>query len=280
MIVVSIIIPTKNSATYLEKCLRSIESQNFKNYEIIIIDNYSNDETLEIAKKYTKRIYQKGPERSAQFNYGAKLARGKYLYFIGSDFILDKNHLENCLQVFKNSEIEAILTFNRSDPTLSFWAKVRNFERNMYQGDRTILASRLMTKSVFEKVGGYNENLVAFEDYELQARLEKMGIGLGEVKTAETHLGEPKSLGEIIKKSFYYGRTSGETIYGNYLKNYPGRAFGQLQPFRLAFLKNFLHLLKHPDLTLGLIIYKIAIYLGALAGFFWSKLKQIPRSEN
>ncbi len=239
MRLVSIIIPTFNSAIYLECCLRSIKNQTFKDFEIIIVDNFSSDKTLEIAKKYSGRIYQRGPERSSQFNYGAKLAKGKYLYFIGSDFVLDKNHLQNCLEVLEGSEKNAILTFNRSDPTISFWARVRYFERDMYREDRTILASRLMTKSIFKKAGGYNEKLIAFEDYDLQVRLEKIGAKFGKVKTAETHLGEPKSLREIFIKSFYYGRTSGQAIYQNYLKKYPKRAFLQLQPFRIAFLKNF-----------------------------------------
>jgi glycosyltransferase involved in cell wall biosynthesis len=71
---VSIIIPTKNSAEFLEQCLISIKNQSYKNIEIIVVDNFSKDSTREIAKRYGATIYLKGPERSAQRNYAAKKA--------------------------------------------------------------------------------------------------------------------------------------------------------------------------------------------------------------
>ena len=60
---VSIIITTKNEEKHIENLLRSITSQTYKNIEIILVDNYSTDRTREIAKKYTNKIYSKGPDR-------------------------------------------------------------------------------------------------------------------------------------------------------------------------------------------------------------------------
>jgi glycosyltransferase involved in cell wall biosynthesis len=56
---VSIVIPTKNSARTLEKCLVSIKNQAYENIEIIVVDNYSTDGTYEIAGKYTTKVFQK-----------------------------------------------------------------------------------------------------------------------------------------------------------------------------------------------------------------------------
>jgi glycosyltransferase involved in cell wall biosynthesis len=56
---VSVIIPTKNSAKTIEKCLKSVKDQTYKNIEIIVVDNFSTDGTYEIAKKYTEKVYQK-----------------------------------------------------------------------------------------------------------------------------------------------------------------------------------------------------------------------------
>jgi probable beta-1,3-galactosyltransferase len=54
---VSVIIPTYNSSRTLEKCLKSIKNQTYKNIEIIVVDNNSIDNTKEIAKKYTGKVY-------------------------------------------------------------------------------------------------------------------------------------------------------------------------------------------------------------------------------
>jgi glycosyltransferase involved in cell wall biosynthesis len=69
---VSVIIPTKNSSKTLTRCLDSLKNQVYKNTEIIIVDNYSTDNTLEIAKLYTNNVYSFSPERSSQINYGVR----------------------------------------------------------------------------------------------------------------------------------------------------------------------------------------------------------------
>ena len=69
---VSIIIPTKNSSKTLEYTLKSVISQSYKNIEIIVVDNNSSDNTKQIAKAYNARVYNFGPECSAQMNFGVK----------------------------------------------------------------------------------------------------------------------------------------------------------------------------------------------------------------
>ena len=82
---VSVIVPTCNSAKTLELCLKSIKTQTYPNIEIIIVDKNSADNTRKIAEKYGK-VFIKGPERSAQRNFGASQAAGEYLVFL--DFYL------------------------------------------------------------------------------------------------------------------------------------------------------------------------------------------------
>ena len=63
---VSVIIPTKNSSKTLTQCLDSIKNQDYENIEIIVVDNHSKDNTLEIAKCYTNTVYTFSPERSSK----------------------------------------------------------------------------------------------------------------------------------------------------------------------------------------------------------------------
>ena len=72
---VSIVIPTFNSKATIATCLKSIQEQKFLK-EIIIVDNFSTDETIKIAKKFTQSVFKKGPERSTQRNFGAQKAKG------------------------------------------------------------------------------------------------------------------------------------------------------------------------------------------------------------
>tara|TARA_B100002051_G_C16706625_1_gene624174 strand:+ start:218 stop:1087 length:870 start_codon:yes stop_codon:yes gene_type:complete len=95
---ISIITVTLNSQKYLEKTLKSIFSQQYKNYEIIIIDGKSKDRTLSIIKKYENKIDYWVSEKDKgiydAFNKGMKFARGEYLGFVNSDDILNKKALK------------------------------------------------------------------------------------------------------------------------------------------------------------------------------------------
>src|SRR4051794_9434558 len=77
---VSIVVPTRNSETHLAQCLEALAAQSYPRVELIVIDNDSGDRTRDIAARYTDRIFTKGPERSAQLNFGFGVAGGKYVY--------------------------------------------------------------------------------------------------------------------------------------------------------------------------------------------------------
>lgn len=78
---VSVIITTKNEEENIANCLESIKQQTYpqEKIEIIVVDNNSVDKTKEIALKYTDKVYNFGPERSAQRNFGIRQARREYI---------------------------------------------------------------------------------------------------------------------------------------------------------------------------------------------------------
>ena len=94
---VSVVVTTKNEEKNIENCLQSIKNQTFKNIELIVVDNFSEDKTVELAEKYDAKVYFKGNERSAQRNYGAKVAHGKYLIYLDADMILSPTVIEECV---------------------------------------------------------------------------------------------------------------------------------------------------------------------------------------
>lgn len=97
----SIIVPAYNTEKYIDKCLKSIFSNTYKNFEVIIVNDGSTDKTEEIINKYIKKydnivyIKQKNMGLSLARNNGVKKATGDYLLFIDSDDYVEKKLLEN-----------------------------------------------------------------------------------------------------------------------------------------------------------------------------------------
>ncbi len=97
----SIIIPTYNRSHLILNTLNSINNQEFKNYEVVIIDDGSNDNTQEVVENYISNnklknwcYYQKtNGERGAARNYGLNKASGKWITFLDSDDLFYSNHL-------------------------------------------------------------------------------------------------------------------------------------------------------------------------------------------
>ena len=269
---VSIIIPTKNSAKTLARCLESIINQQYENIEIIIVDNFSTDDTLEIARKYTTAIHEFGPERSFQVNYGVKMASGKYVYRVDSDFVLEHNVIDEAVRYGRDpTSYSAIIIHNTSDPTVSFWAKVRKFERDMYDSglDELKIAVRFIRRDVFLSVGGFNTRMISGEDYDLHNRIIKE-YNIGRITAKEMHLGEYKSLREVARINYFYGKNT-----GLFLRIHKTRGLRQVSPFRKVYLRNYKQFLRHPILSAGFIVYQTVKYSSAAVGLLLVGYKQL-----
>lgn len=262
---VSVVVPTFNSEGFLERCLASVRGQTYPNIEVIVVDNYSTDRTREIAKKCADLVLLRGKERSAQVNFGVRHARGKYVYRVDSDFVLEPTVVEEAVRKCEVEGFDAVCIHNTSDASVSFWARVRKLERDCYADDELNVAARFFKKEVFEKIGGFNERLVADEDYDFHNRLLGSGYKIGKIKAQEIHVGEPKSLSEIAKKHYYYGKMIGEFLEAN-----AGRGVKQLNLIRPAFIKHRKEFAEHPSLTLGFIVYQLVRYFSAGLGYLSS----------
>lgn len=108
----SIIIPTYNRAKYLVTALESVNKQTYHDYEVIVVDDGSIDQTYEVVAEMIKinpRIkyfYKKNEERSIARNYGINLATGRYISFLDSDDIMYANHLAVAFDLLDGSNRE------------------------------------------------------------------------------------------------------------------------------------------------------------------------------
>lgn len=200
---VSVIIPTKNSSKTLPITLKSLGGQTYRNIEIVVVDNYSRDTTVEIALKYGARVYRWGPERSAQMNFGARASKGDILYFTNSDFWIHPRVVEDCVEKI-NEGFDAVVVPNISNPRVGLVARARYFERLSYLYSGVYEAARCMTRDLFFKVGGFDERLYSNEDYDLHQRIIRSGARVGYIKSFEIHIDE-YTFRDLVVKSLYYG---------------------------------------------------------------------------
>lgn len=256
---VSIIITTKNSALTLENLLQSIKNQTFKNREIILVDNNSLDDTLRIAKKYTKNIYTKGPERSAQRNFGAQKAKGEYLLFLDADMELKRNVIKECVKI--TDSFKAIVIPEKTVGR-GLLQDIRRFEREMYEGDLSVELARFYDKKVFEKAGGFDEKLTGPEDYDLFYRVNKK-YPVGRIKSYILHHEEGLTLPKLLQKKFYYANMG-----AGYAEKHPeliktqGTIF-----FRKTYLKHWKKFIKNPVVGFCFLFTRILETIFAVSGY-------------
>jgi len=263
---VSVVIPVKNGSETVRDCIDAILKQTYKNIEITLVDNFSSDGTPGIVKSYMKKdkrikFLQKGPERSAQMNFGIRKAKGKYVFVTSVDMIMDNDFLELAV---KKCEEEGYQACNGHiiSRTKGFWSRVKGMERDMYVNDKLMETALFYRKDLFLKLGGFDEKMVGVEE-DLQHKLDENGYKTGIIDSYQVHIDELDSLREVVLKSFYYG------LYDSaYFRKRPFLAFKKRFPVRSAFIRNYKMFLGHLDLSIGFIIFKIIQYVAGAVGLF------------
>ena len=257
---VSIIIATKNEEGNIENCLKSILCQTYPRdkIEIIVVDNNSADNTKKISQKYADKIFNKGPERSAQRNFGAKQAKGEYYLYLDADMILSQDVIAECVKKFKkwdlktgNSKLAAlyipeIVTGN------NFWSKVRRFERNFYNAT-VIDCVRFVKMKNFLAVGGFDETMSGPEDWDFDKKIRNLAKA-DIIKSIIYHNEGKFNLGKYLRKKKYYAKN-----FDIYINKWGGndadvkKQFGLWYRYCGVFIEDekWKKLLAHPILTIG-----------------------------
>ena len=256
--IVSVIVPTRNSAGTIRACLESIRKQTYGAIELIVVDNHSTDATREIAKEFTLHVYAKGPERSAQRNFGVAQAMGVWVMVIDSDMELTPDVVASCMEVVaKTDECEAVIIPEESFG-VGFWAQCKRLEKSFYVGNDAIEAARFFSRSLYMDLGGFNEDLVSGEDWELTARVRKR-TKVGRIRAFIRHNEGHLRLGETLRKKYHYA-----TLSRAYFKVRPDQAVigsgtGPIARYAL-FFSDPLRLFRRPVTGVGMLFMKTCEY--------------------
>jgi len=257
---VSIIVPTCNSSRTLYGCLRSIKNQTYKNIETIVVDNYSSDNTEEIAKLFDVRFFRHGYERSAQMNYGAQMAKGEYFLFSYSDFYLKPGLVEHCVN-YCGPNVDALFVPVETKTRDNFWVKCRALERKLINlGESLIECPRFYRRSAFEKVGGFDEALI-IEDYDILNRMKAAGLRIIRSKVSTLHE-DPSSLKDFVRGYYYFGKNG----FPMYIRKHGSLAMAQYSFIRPCYIRHFSALKEDPLHAAGHLFCRFVYYMTAFFG--------------
>ena len=260
----SVVITTRNEADNIANCIHAFDA--FRDdVEIVVVDNRSEDATKQIAASLGARVFDKGPERSAQRNFGWKMSVADWVVVLDADMILPDALVREMLSVAgpeEGAECEAYwIPEVRTGSGLR--VKARNFERSFYDGT-CIDALRLFRKTVLEKTGGYDEGLIAGpEDWELDIRVLAAGAKCAVLRNHLIHNEKRLTLRRMLEKKAYYSRSM--AAYQAKWKGHPALAkqFGIGYRFFGVFVENgkWKRLLRHPVLAVVMYVERFAVGL-------------------
>jgi len=210
---VSIIIPTYNSGETLAECLSSIYAQPYPTYEVIIVDNLSDDNTANIAAGFGPHIIRRKCNAASARNIGVANSNGKYVLFLDSDQVLSPSLIKECVRKCESGNF-AMVKIPEVFIGKNFWSSCSATWKNCYHrveqcgnGENIILGEpRFFAKRQIILAGMVNARLLWGENYDLYNRLKKMGVRETFCKSELFHH-EPTLIRKILVKNFRYGKS-------------------------------------------------------------------------
>lgn len=180
---VSIIVPCYNQAAFLNNALKSVFEQTFSNWECIIINDGSEDNTGEIAKTWIARderflySFQKNSGVSSARNKGIAVAKGEFILPLDADDIIKDTYLEKAMKRFEEAP-SLKLVYCKAEKFGKIneeWVLSPFSLKNLARGNQ-IFNSAIFRKIEWEKVGGYDINLLyGYEDWDFWISILKNG---------------------------------------------------------------------------------------------------------
>jgi glycosyltransferase involved in cell wall biosynthesis len=197
---VTIIIPTYNRRDWIGICLDSVKAQTYEHIETLVVDDGSTDGTAELLRSDPRysfarlHVQPKNGGASVARNTGIEMARGELIVFIDSDDALLPDHVETAMRVFQDHPNTGLFccdsTIIDSNGEILFegrtWHQIQNQIRNqpLDGGFRSLLdifqfshifPGFTLPKTVFEKVGYFDQSIFPMDDYDLSLRVAGAG---------------------------------------------------------------------------------------------------------
>jgi glycosyltransferase involved in cell wall biosynthesis len=185
---ISVVVPTYNNAILLGETLDGVCGQSFKDFEVIVVDDGSNDSTAEIVKSYGRGVryaYQTNQGPAAARNYGVSLAQGEVIAFCDHDDVWNNLHLETMMRCFEQHPAAALCFGDAEYFGANVPRGVRHINarvlhsminhkvsmRRLWQCWVASMSVVTVRKAVFAKLGGLDRKIWGLDDLHFYLRL-------------------------------------------------------------------------------------------------------------
>ena len=180
---VSVIIPAHNYGRYISEAIDSVLAQTYPRIELIVIDDGSTDNTRDVVKKYPqiKYVYQKNAGVANAMNHGVLISKGEFFICLGADDKLHPTYISRCVaEILKDKRVGFVWTaaqaFGQTEVigyrhVLS--PRILHHRFSIYRDPGGQTGAALIRREAFDEVGGYDESLPAYEDWDLVIRFYK-----------------------------------------------------------------------------------------------------------
>lgn len=189
-IMVSVVIPTYNHSNYLGRALKSVFDQTYSNFEIIVIDNHSTDDTKQVIDSFNdSRInylkIQNNGVIAASRNLGIRASKGEWIAFLDSDDFWSSSKLQECFNVISENvdlvyhDLEVIglkKKLFKSRTTRSRQVRAPVIMDLLIKGNGIVNSSVVVRKNLLVAIGGINESdeMIAAEDFNTWLRISQL----------------------------------------------------------------------------------------------------------
>lgn len=269
---VSVNIPTYNSANTLKETLKSVKNQTYKNIEIIVADGHSTDGTIKIAKKYGAKVFYAQELGRARRQAFFK-SRGRYILFLDSDQIMDERLIERGVAEFEKKDCDAITLSERSivrkGTLVEKLIAYDKFLVDSLRDDDAVFGTaipRFFTMEILKGIS-WPKKLCVFDDTAIFLEITKRSARVEYLSAPAITHHEVDTWTKYFKKFYRYGY-----FYFEAFKNYPSQVAAHSLPRRAYFTKVALN---KPHYFFGLlalyIVKGIAAFIGIIS-YFWQKI--------
>jgi len=182
MVKFSVVVPAYNEEKYIHETLQALRNQTFKDFEVIVKDGRSRDQTVKIAKKFADKVVSVSDYSAADArNQGARYAKGEILVFMDADTFLLPRALERFNKLMNHEDVVGVscrkIPQSRSllDRLLYEFVNVSTFASCKMGLGGAHGNCMLIRRRVFERIGGFNSNIIVAEEQDLVRRASKFG---------------------------------------------------------------------------------------------------------
>lgn len=236
--IVSITIPTRNSARFIERCIRSINSQTYGNIEVNVVDGDSSDNTLDIVKSLgvsESNVHRFSGSLLAARKLGTELAKGDIVLLLDSDQVLEPDAIERAVGMIQQKSLDMLVLEESVYKCETWLEKLLQADRELihrvadfspfsgtmlprgYRRPVLLEAFANIPESVLKDVGGQDHAIIYYETWQLSQKVALL-------PNAVRHI-EPRTYRELAPKFYRWGKTSVGAKNAS-----PGYAYKQISP--------------------------------------------------